>query len=283
VTRLLKWVWDRLKGAFNSWVEGLIVVGGVGIALLIWRVARPHLSDKVAIPTWLIAVALGVALAVIAIQGLRLRARGGHVAGMTNIAFQIDTERAITAAYAEHLREILYTFQRVLSDQIPGVTVREWIEDGILEPARDLIRSRQIDDVRLSILMPEGEDFVMGFAAGHTLDSKRNFRLPIDESFSKWSYRNDLIVWSGDLVNDDRFTRHPKASPNRDYNSIISIPIHRGDTVVAVFNTIFTPTNAFDEPDLLYVRLIGAVLDLVWQITAGPDGTDLDPELDAGS
>jgi hypothetical protein len=106
------------------------------------------------------------------------------------------------------------------------------------------------------------------------LESKVNFKLPIVSSFSKEALEDDIIVWSGDLAADSRFFRHPKASPMRGYNSMISIPIHRGDHVVAVFNTIFTASNAFDEADLIYVRLIGAVFDLMWQITEGPGGTD---------
>ncbi len=269
---VLWWAWERVKGAVNSWVEALILAAGIAVALLMWRVLKPNLSDELSVPMWLVAIVAGGVLAVTVIQGLRLHERGGHVAGMATIAMQIEQARAMTAAYAEHLTEILYTFQRVLNGDIPGVTVKEWMEDGILEPARELIRTRQIDDVRLSILVPDGEDFVMAFSAGHTLESKTNFRLAIDSSFSQGAYRNNLIVWSGDLTSDERFTRHPKATRERDYNSIICVPIRRGDRVVGVFNTIFTSPGAFDEADLLYVRLVGAVIELVWSLTNGPDG-----------
>lgn len=271
---LLRWFRERITGAFNSWVETLILAGAVALALFMWRVLRPHLSDDIAVPTWAVAVAAGVVLAIIAIQGLRLRERSGDVVGMTNLAIDIEGMRAMTEAYAEHLTQILYSCQRVLGGEIPGVTVKEWIEDGILEPARDLIRTRQTEDVRLSILVPDGTDFIMAFAAGHTLDSKTNFRLPIEASFSKWAYLNSLIVWSGDLASDERFIRHPKSTPERGYGSMICVPIRRSDDVVAVFNTIFAAENAFDEADLLYVRLIGAVIELIWQLTGGPGEPD---------
>jgi hypothetical protein len=248
---------------------------------VVWRALEPHLSDELSIPMWLAAVAAGGVASLVLIQGLRLRERGGDVEGIANVAFEIEQARAITQAYSEHLMEILYAFRRVINGDIPGVTVKEWVEDGILEPARDLIRARHAEDIRLSILVPDGDDFVMAFAAGHTLDSKRNFRLAIDESFSKWAYRNDLIVWSGDLHNDDRFTPHSRATPARDYNSIICVPIRRGEDVVGVFNTIFTTSSAFDEADLLYVRLVGAVLELVWSLTGGPDEGDDPAEGDA--
>lgn len=50
---LLRWGGDRIRGAFNSWVEALILAAGIGLALLIWRLLRPHLSEDVSLPTWL--------------------------------------------------------------------------------------------------------------------------------------------------------------------------------------------------------------------------------------
>jgi GAF domain-containing protein len=256
---VLRWLADRVRHAFDRWVEGLILAGGIALALLVWRLLRPHLSDRVAVPTWLVAAAVGIAAAVIITQGLRLHAR--------------RRDRTVTAAYGEHAIEILVACQRVVGGEIPGVTVKEWIEDGILEPARDLIRTRQTGDVRLSILVPARGVFTMGFGAGHTLASKTNFRLPIEQSFSKWAYRNGLIIWSNDLGADDRFRPHPRAALERGYRSIISVPIRQGDEIVAVFNTICAPPNAFDDADLLYVRQIGAVVELVWQLTGGANAS----------
>jgi GAF domain-containing protein len=229
-------------------------------------------------------VVLGVILAVIITQGLRLRSRGSDVQDIAALAMQLDELQRMTAGYADHVTNMLYAFQRVREGMLGDITVREWIEDGILEPARDLLKTRQTEDVRLSILMPDGDELVMLFAAGHTLESKKNFRLKLDESYSYWAFKKDTIYWSGDLATDQNFTRHPKATPEREYNSIISIPIHRGDHVVAIFNTIFTPKNAFDDADLIYVRLVGAIIDLVWQSTQGPgipepdDGPDTTPQ-----
>lgn len=272
--KLVRWTTDRVRGAFNSWVEGLLVVGGPTLVLLLWRIFRSKVSDEIAVPSWIVVIAVAGVVGVVAFMGFRLRERRGHVEGVTNIAVDIEQQRRMTVAYADSLISILYAFRRVLDGEIGNVTVKEWIEDGVLEPARDLIRTRQDEDVRLSILVPVvGDEFIMAFAAGHTLESKSNFRLAIDDSFSKWAYRNKEIVWSGDLENDDRFVRHPKATPLRDYNSIISVPIEAGTEVVAVFNAIFTARDAFDEADLLYVRLVGAVIEIVWGIKDGPRAT----------
>ena len=257
---VLKWLENRIKRAFESWVERLIFAAGLAALYAAWRLREYSLT----VPVWLAALVVAPLFAMLVVQTLGLRRRRTEMA-------QLE----MTAAYAGHLREILYALQRVLSGAVAGVTVSEFLEDGILQPARDLLRSRQEgEDVRLSILTPEGRDFVMPFAAGHNLASKRAFRMEIEASFSKWAYRNNRIYWSGDLAGDDRFTRHPRAAQERGYNSIISVPIRIGDDVVAVFNTIFTRTDAFDDSDLIYVRLIGAVVELVWQLTGGhvPDG-----------
>jgi GAF domain-containing protein len=272
-----RWLRARGLAAFNKWVEGLILLAAGVLALLIWRLLRPHVRSDVRVPAWILAlIAASIACAVL-IQALRLRRRRGEIEELeggveeiASIAAETEQRRAMTAGYAEHLIEILYALQRVLSGAIPDVTVSELIENGILQPCRDLVKTRQDEDVRLSVLVPDNGDFIMPFAAGHNLESKRNFRLAIDLSFSKWAYQTGLIYWSSDLDNDDRFVRHPRAAQERDYNSIISVPIRLSDNVVAVFNAIFTPTDAFDQADLLYVRLIGAVIELVWQLTDGP-------------
>jgi hypothetical protein len=123
--RVASWLWRRVQHAVNSSVEQLIVFGLVGLALVVWTLFRSHWSDSVSVPTWLVVIVIAVAVAVIVIQALRLRAR------------KRDVEvHAMMAAYAEHLGEILYAFQRAIGGQIPGVTFRQLIEDGILEPAR---------------------------------------------------------------------------------------------------------------------------------------------------
>jgi GAF domain-containing protein len=278
VRSAVMWLLNRVKGALNNWVEGLILAGALALAYLIWRGVKRQIRADVTVPTWAIALAIGFAVAVIVILAVRLRRRRGEIAeltgGVENIAeFAAQTEqaRAMTAAYAGHLGEILYSLQRVLAGAIPGVDARDLIEEGVLQPARDLLGSRQTADVRLSVLVPDNGNFVMPYAAGHNLESKRRFRIPTEDSFSKWAFQMGLIYWSGNLAEDDRFVRHPRAAQERGYNSIISVPIRAGDEVVAVFNAIFVAPEAFDEADLIYVRLIGATIELVWQL-AGLQG-----------
>jgi hypothetical protein len=258
----LSWFWERVKKSFNSTVERLIwtAIVAAAVALLKWRHDIPEppggdttipLRAAVGVPVGLgLAALLFLALLVWAIRRKR----------------RVDTTLLRTATYGNHVTEILYALERVLSDAIPNVDVENFIENGILTPARDYLMARQDDDVRLSILKADRPDFVMPFAAGHRIASKAQFRLPIAQSFSRWAYNEGLVYWSSDLENDDRYTRHPRADQERDYQSIISVPIRSGAQTVAVFNTIFTPKNAFDDAELLYVRLLGAVIELVWEL-----------------
>ena len=47
----MDWVWDRIKGAFNFWVEGLLILGATALALLVWSLVRHRVNGKVAVPT----------------------------------------------------------------------------------------------------------------------------------------------------------------------------------------------------------------------------------------
>ena len=258
----LRWAWARVRAAWDSTVERLIVIAIVASLAALWKLRHhiPSLPEgDTTVPTKIaILVPGGMAFAVVLLVALAI--------GIRRRKKVAEASLKLTAAYAQHGREILYALQRVLSGAIPGVDVGEFIENGILSPARDYLMEGQDDDVRLSILAPDGNDFVMPYAAGHRIESKAQFRLPIRDSFSKWAYNESRVYWSADLSTDDRFTRHPEADQERDYESIISVPIRCGEDAVAVFNAIFTPKNAFNDAELLYVRLIGAVIELVWEL-----------------
>lgn len=179
-------------------------------------------------------------------------------------------ERTLGSYYETHLYDVLESLQKVVRGTIPGVTVDVFIEQGVLSPAREFLTRGEGEDVRLSILEPHGEEFRMAHAAGHTLESKQKFRLPIEGSFAGFALQSEQIEATGDVDLDERFVRHPKARPGREYKSIISVPIRSGEETVAVLNVISTFENAFEEADFNYVRLIGAVLNVVWSLAADP-------------
>ena len=88
----------------------------------------------------------------------------------------LDTLVSRHAYYEEHLREALETLQRAISGDIPGVSFDDFIERGVLDPARYWLTQAPSEDIRLSVLIAEGpakRDFVMRFAAGHSLEGQK--------------------------------------------------------------------------------------------------------------
>lgn len=189
-------------------------------------------------------------------------------------------QSTLGAYYDSHLYDVLESLQKVVRGTIPGVTVDVFVEQGVLNPAREFLTRGEGEDVRLSILEPDGDEFRMIFAAGHTLESKQRFRLPVEGSFAGFALRSGQIEFTGDVDLDERFVRHPKARPGRDYKSIISVPIRSGEQTVGVLNVISTFEDAFEEADFNYVRLIGAVLNVVWSMAADIPSTGDDPASD---
>lgn len=121
--------------------------------------------------------------------------------------------------------------------------------------------------MRFSILEVDGEDFVMARgndlspALGHRMESRRAFRLPIEQSFSQYALRMDRTFWSGQLSEDQRFTRHERADSGREYESIVSVPVRiHGADPDGVFNVIATSQNAFTSVDRTYINLLEAPL-----------------------
>jgi hypothetical protein len=114
---MLGWVWSRIKGAFNHWVEGLILLGA-GIAILTLRGARDELPEDVTLPTWLFAFVIGVP-SVLAVLVLVAAWRGRGGAPVTVLQQQL----ALSAYYSKHVYDALETLQKILTGTIPSVSV----------------------------------------------------------------------------------------------------------------------------------------------------------------
>jgi GAF domain-containing protein len=255
-----------MRGAFDSWVERLIGAGALVGLYTLWR-ARDHLSGDLTLRTWWLALLVGIPVLAAVVLGVT-------AARSRRVVPELQGQLALTAYYSRHVYDALETLQKVLTGTIPGVTADTLIDQGILQPARDFLMQRPNEDVRLSILVTDGQDFVMPFSAGHSLESAQRFRLPIAASFSRSAYETGRIQWSGDLENDDRFTPHPRARPERAYHSIISVPVRSGDHTVGVFNVLSTLKDAFAPADFLYVWVLGAIIDVLWAGAGIPTNGD---------
>jgi GAF domain-containing protein len=253
----VNWLRDRFIGAINKWVEGLILVALGALAFMVWKLS----GSDVSLPAWALACFVAVPL-VAALLLLRARPRKETVE-------DLEGQMSLINAYAEHLNDVLLTFQKIFTGALAESTPNELVDVGILQPARDFLMQREGEDVRLSVLVPEGSDFKMWFAAGHSLESKHKYSLPISDSFSRLAYETGDIYWSDDVDKDPRFKPHPLARKGREWKSIISVPITCADKIVAVLNVVSTFEDAFPEVDFIYVQLLGSLLGVVWSLVEG--------------
>lgn len=164
--------------------------------------------------------------------------------------------------YTGHVAEVLDHLQRVVSGDL-DVPIPTYIERGILEPARNVLAPSE--NVRLSVLLPDDDCFVMAWAAGHSLPGQQKYRVPIKDTLSRIAYETgEAQSWS-DAQDDDRFQQNPRATwPTR---AMISIPLRRGESVIGVFNAIAAEPNAFDPAEERYLASLGSIISVavsVW-------------------
>lgn len=232
---------DVLREAIAAvFVAALFAVGGGLVGIL-----------DAPVPLWVVLL-----LAVCAV--------GAFLAGRI-----VRTRENLEALYVDHLREVLDTLQMVVAGEIPEVTARDFIEQGILAPARQWLAVGKDEDVRLSILAPDPRDprlFSMVFAAGHTLGARKQFQLPIQQSFAGFAYVSGEMKWTNDVESDSRWKRHPHAREDREYGSLASVPIKVGTQVVAVFNVLSTRKNAFLASELMYIDVLGSIINVIWSL-----------------
>jgi GAF domain-containing protein len=144
--------------------------------------------------------------------------------------------------YAEHIRETLETLQRTLAGEIDGVSVDDFIERGILDPARYWLSQGADEDIRLMVVSPDesGKQFRLIWASGHSIEAREKFQLDVAGTFGGFAYTSGEMQWTNDVDKDDRWRPHPEARPSRAYGSLVSVPIRHGNDVVGVLNVLST-------------------------------------------
>lgn len=161
--------------------------------------------------------------------------------------------------YAAHVAEVLDHLQRVVSGDI-AVSIPVYIGRGILEPARDVLAHDASPDARLSVLLPDGDDFVMRWAAGHTLPGQTKYRVPIKDTLSRVAYESgELHIWD-DVTTDDRFVASPGAT--RPVRAMISLPLRSGDRVIGVLNAIASQPGVFDPAEAQYLTSLASIISV---------------------
>lgn len=160
-----------------------------------------------------------------------------------------------------------------LRDLVAGklnVPFEDFMERGVLAPARFGLSVERNEEIRLSVLIPEseGENFKMLFESGHTLGRKADFSLP-KASLAGHALETGELQWTNEVEKDKRWHPHPKASAERGYHSLASMPIVVGDDAVGVLNVVSSAKGAFLKGDLTYVELLGGFIGLAWALNDG--------------
>jgi transcriptional regulator with GAF, ATPase, and Fis domain len=160
-----------------------------------------------------------------------------------------------------------------------AVKIRDFVQEGLLEPAHAILANKVRGEVRFSVLVPQGDEFVMRHALGHDVASRRAFRLRIHESFAGLAYNEREVKHSPDTTHDERFTPHPRARPGREYRSIVAVPLWEGESVFGVFVAVAQRPKAFSRADRIYIRVLAAIIDVAR--ATGTIRRDADKENDA--
>lgn len=237
---------EVLRSAFVGVVAAPISAGIIAVLTLVALLVFAGGS----VPAWLLvlAVVIGVAISLVT-----------HRRDAPDLHFVTDAlERG--DAYARHLELVLGDLQRVVAGAL-GAELNDFINRGLLEPARQVLTQQPDEGVRLSVLMPnpaDGERWVMRWSAGHSLTGEHSYNQPIKETLSRYAFESGESQRWDDVSEDRAFKQNEAAStPTR---SMISVPLRRGDQVVGVFNAIAAVTDVFDPAEERYVGALGGVL-----------------------
>lgn len=254
---------DRGLSGFER-LGKLIVTAGVVVGAIIAAVVflRGH-----EVGAWVpVVVGLPLVLLIAVAHALGHRARAapsGGEAGPT--ARERELEQAVaTSEYEKRLVwDVLESIQQAVAHEDEW-DLDELVERGVLGPARGfLLRERQ-EDVRLSVLLPREDDpafFEMRWAAGHRPESVKNYKREIDKTMAGLAFRRGETVESSNVRKDPRFEANPKES--RPFCSLVSMPVRIGEEIVGAFTVVSTRERAFGPTDIAFIKLIGAVLDLL--------------------
>lgn len=237
-----------VRGILENAVGGLVGVGLLAAAA--WGISHIHAP----LPLWIVFLAAAFVLLLGFWAGRA--SRYGHEL----LGYQSDL-----------LGEAILALREVVAGKL-NLSFEEFLERGVLAPARFGLSAERGEEIRLSILGPdEGEqNFRMIFESGHSLGRKEDFSLS-RTSMAGHALETGELQWTNDVEGDDRWRPHPKADKNRSYGSLACMPIIVGDTAVAVLNVLSSEKGAFLKSDLTYIELLGGFIGLAWALTDDAD------------
>lgn len=232
-----------LRGIFENTLGGLAATGLILLAT--WGISR--VDAPLALWTVFLIAALTFAAGFFAGRESRY--------GDDLLGYQSDL-----------LADAMLALREVVAGKL-NFSFEEFLERGVLAPARFGLSVERGEEIRIAVLQPreDGRGFRMTFEAGHSLGRKNDFCLP-SSSMAGHALETGELQWTNDVEADDRWRIHPKADKARRYGSLACVPVVVGEEVVAVLNVLSSEKGAFLKSDLTYIELLGGFIGLAWAL-----------------
>lgn len=167
---------------------------------------------------------------------------------------------------ADLIGEAILGLREIVAGHL-DISFDDFIERGVLAPARFGLSVERGEEIRLSVLEfdDDAQAFKMLYESGHSLGRKENFSLP-KVSLAGHALESGDLQWTNNVEDDKRWKPHPQANDDRRYRSLASMPIIVGGTAVAVLNVVSSNKGAFLTGDLTYIELLGGFIGLAWAL-----------------
>jgi hypothetical protein len=236
---------DKVLDHFLTFLLGLVVATGGGIVSTAYH--------EIAHRRVIIGFFAGVA--------------SGLLAGLVAAAVRALRDATRRERYLEAQKELVYNALESIQQEIAieeDWQLGELVERGVLGPVRGLLMRARFEDVRLAVLIPTPEnpdEWVMRWAAGHSPEGVRNFRRNIDLMLAGRAYRSAELLVCQDVLADAQFVRNPRAQ--RDFRSLVAMPVQTGETIAGVLSVISTEPNAFVDADVSFIQIVAGLIDVL--------------------
>jgi hypothetical protein len=240
-----------IVGLAGDVLKYVVLAAVAVVALTVWQGGS--------IPAWVAVLVALMVMAVAVLRGRRLRRR---VAAADGEAAILDYALSRHENYTSHVAEVLDNLQRVIAGDL-DTSMGDYIERGILAPAREYLTTDASENVRLAILTPRGDDTMrwqMVLTAGHSLTGREKYQERIVDTLSRFAFESGNPQSWDDVTEERTFTPTPQAT--RPFRSMISLPIRNGDDILGVFNVISAEPYAFDPAEERYIASLGGVINV---------------------
>jgi hypothetical protein len=147
------------------------------IALLLVALMVALIAAGWDVPAWTLVT---MALVAIALVYVARRVTGREAHELRPKLNKAEDELDRHDSYGRNICSVLDTFQKIVAKDIK-MSMNDFIEQGILIPGRDVMQENGCpSDLRLSVLIPSNDHFLMGWASGHSVEAKQKYKVPID-------------------------------------------------------------------------------------------------------